>query len=311
MASQNPKSAQRGTVPEMAEANHLRRLARSRSDLADMVNTTISGLVLLLAFCALGQFLGSALGFLPWLHVPAQFGQSQIGHPQLGQAQLGQVAVADIGPWLQAGFAALVLLLALYLPAHNRVSRLERSHRNFHIGMQDVAHAYRLAHEADRAGAFTLSGEFDTMRERITWLRQHPDLPGLEPELLELAAQMSLQSRDLARIYSDANVARARDTLKARQQETDRLAQQIGLARKTCDEIGHWLSEVEAEERRVTREFQLLERDLAAILPALGYELEEQLPNVAPKRPQSSTKDSSNVVALPKPAELSPRRDRG
>ncbi|WP_295535033.1 hypothetical protein [uncultured Thioclava sp.] len=35
------------------------------------------------------------------------------------------------------------------------------------------------------------------MPERITHLRRLPDLGGLEPELLELAMQMSLQSRDL------------------------------------------------------------------------------------------------------------------
>ncbi|MER5170335.1 DNA repair protein [Thioclava kandeliae] len=290
MAATSRKAAmadvQPDTVSDMAGAAHLRSLAKRRGDLADMVNATVSGLVLVLAVCAAGQFLASATGLMPWLNIAASFDGG---------------AVTDLGPWLQGGFAAIALVLALYLPAHSRVSRLERSHRNFQISMQDVAHAYRIAHEADRAGVFALSGEFDAMRERIAWLRSHPDLPALEPELLELAAQMSLQSRDLSRIYSDARVNRARDTLRARQQETDRLDAQIKLARKTCDEIGHWLTDVEAEERRVTREFQLLERDLVAVLAALGYELEEPQAPVTPKRPTSKAAKGSNVVALPGP----------
>ncbi|MFD2175112.1 hypothetical protein [Rhodobacter lacus] len=54
-----------------------------------------------------------------------------------------------------------------------------------------------------------------------------------------------------------------------------------------------WLTDVEAEERRLSEEFKLLERDLKAVLPGLGYEIEEPAPagEAAP----------DNVVALPKP----------
>ncbi|MFC2968339.1 hypothetical protein [Acidimangrovimonas pyrenivorans] len=72
-----------------------------------------------------------------------------------------------------------------------------------------AARALARAHGGDREGVFALSSEFDSMRERLTHLRKHPDLSGLEPELLELAAQMSHLSRDLARVYSDEKVARA------------------------------------------------------------------------------------------------------
>ena len=121
------------------------------------------------------------------------------------------------------------------------------------------------------------------MRERMDYLRRHPELGDLEPELLELAAQMSLQSRDLSRIYSDQKVSRAKAFLKQRQQETDRLAEQIALARRTCDELREWLTDVEVDERNVSAELKLLERDLRDILPALGYELEDGTqPNVVP-----------------------------
>jgi hypothetical protein len=101
-----------------------------------------------------------------------------------------------------------------------------------------------------RGGVFALSGEFDAMPERITHLRRHLDLGGLEPELQELTTQMSLESRDLARIFCDDKIKRAKTFLEQRQQKAD----------------------------------TLLERDLRDILPTLGYELEDggTQPNLVP-----------------------------
>ena len=42
--------------------------------------------------------------------------------------------------------------------------------------MEDIARAYHLCHTADRAGVFTLSSEFDSVRERLAYQRDHPDL---------------------------------------------------------------------------------------------------------------------------------------
>ena len=64
--------------------------------------------------------------------------------------------------------------------------------------MWDVAQAYQAAHAADRDGVFNLPSEFDSVRERIEHLRRHPDLGRLKPEILELAAQISHESRELA-----------------------------------------------------------------------------------------------------------------
>ncbi|OCX67230.1 hypothetical protein BFP70_03000 [Thioclava sp. SK-1] len=240
---------------------------------------------------AIGAFLASAVGLMPWLEIAARFGENTVPYA---------------GAWLQGGAAALGLILALYLPAHERVARLERSHRSFHLGMKDVAHAYRIAHESDRRGVFTLSGEFDAMRERLTHLRKHPDLAGLEPELLELATQMSLQSRELSAVYSDQHVTRAREFLAHRQAEAERVNDQISAARRTCAELRHWLTDVETEERLVAQQYRMLERDLEEILPGLGYEMEEIAPPPGPDNvvalPQAGTAKSQVSTAKPRSA---------
>ncbi|MEO1948874.1 DNA repair protein [Thioclava sp.] len=232
------------------------------------IGQTLTVTVAVTALAAIGAVAAASLGLMPWLSLEAQFGET---------------ALPDFGVWLQVGAALLALILLLYLPSCSRVSKLEGSHRRFHVGMDDVARAYRSAHDSDRAGVFALSGEFDAVRERITHLRQHPDLGGLEPELLELAAQMSLQSRDLAEVYSAEKVKRARAFLEQRQQEVETLSDQISVARRTCSELREWLTDVETEEREVSAEFSLLERDLRDILPLLGYEIEDgPQPNVVP-----------------------------
>lgn len=229
--------------------------------------------VFLFALATLLLFCASALGLIPWLTI---------------EAHLGENALPNAGAWVQGALAALGLILVLYMPAHTRVLALERSHRRFQMDQKDVAAAYHAIHAADRAGLFTLSGEFDAMRERMDWLRKHPDLDALEPELLQLAAQMSLQSRDLARIYSDEKVARAREFLRARQHEVETTQERLHIARSTCESLRNWLTDVEAEERKISEDFKLLERDLKAVLPTLGYEMEEPMPA------------SANVVSLPK-----------
>ncbi len=161
-------------------------------------------LIFLLAAGLLMASLAAAFGQMPW--------------PQLALFFGGQ-AVPQAGMWLQLGLTALLGLMGLYLPANSRMARLECSHRSFAMGMQDVAHAYRQAHAADRAGVFALSGEFDAMRARMEHLRDHPDFQHLEPELLQMAAQMSVETRDLARAYSDEKVNRAKSFLKQRQED--------------------------------------------------------------------------------------------
>lgn len=222
----------------------------------------------------------AALGQLPWLTLPLRFGDTIL--PQAGM-------------WLQIAVAAFLLGLCFFLPANGRMMRLERSHRDFRISLEDVTQAYAAAHAADRAGTFTLSSEFESMRARMEHLRNHPDLGHLEPELLQLAAEMSHLSRDLASVYSDEKVGRAKTFLTQRQQEVDALKDRIRLAHYACDELKRWLADVEADETEAARQIAQLEKDLRDVLPGLGYDFEDvqpgAIPNVVHMQPKApSTK---------------------
>lgn len=220
--------------------------------------------------------IAAAFGVLPWPQVALFFGGA---------------ALPQAGMWLQIGLTLLLIMLTFYLPANARMARLERSHRSFAIGMEDVAQAYRHVHAADRAGVFALSGEFENMRARMELLRKHPDFQHLEPEILQLAAQMSHESRDLARSYSDEKVNRARDFLRQRQQEVDDLNQKLSMARSTCDELRRWSNDITAEEVKAQKQIKRLEADLKEILPTLGYAFDIE------------DHRDANVVALPKPGK--------
>lgn len=219
----------------------------------------------------------AGLGWLPWPTLYLSF---------------GSLTLPAAGMWVQIALCLLFCLLCFYLPANGRMARLERSHRSFAMGMEDVARAYRMAHAADRASVFALSGEFDAMRARMDHLRNHPDLGHLEPELLQMAAQMSLETRELARAYSDVKVARAREFLKQRQEEVHSLTDRLAIARRTCDELRRWSQDVDAEERMAQTQLRRLEADLKEILPSLGY-----LVDVDDLR-------DANVVSLPKAAQV-------
>lgn len=210
-------------------------------------------LITVLAMAVVGYVAFCALGLTPW--------------PELAIGIDGEVV--RIGPPLAFLVAALMLSLVFFLPSHARVMALETSHRQFHMGMRDVARAYALAHAADRTGAFTLQSEFDSVRERIAFLRAHPDLSSLEPEVLEVAAQMSHVSRELADIYSDRNLARARDFLTARQQEIETFHERLTVARATMDDLRPWVAQVQSEEVLAKREYQRLTEDLRILLPEL------------------------------------------
>jgi hypothetical protein len=170
---------------------------------------------------------------------------------------------------VQIGVTALAAALVFFLPTNARIMALETSHRRFHIGMQDVARAYQLAHAADRDGVFTLSSEFDSIRERLAFLRDHPDLAELEPSVLEVAAQMSHVSRELADLYSTRNVARARDFLIQRQQEIEEFERRISEAKAVADEIRRWAGRVEIDEAVAWSQLERLAEDLRRILPEL------------------------------------------
>lgn len=220
-----------------------------------------------LAATALGYTIACAFGYAPWLSLSVQF---------------GDVLYENTGMLVQIALTIVLLSLFFFMPSARRIMALEASHRDFTLSMEDVARAYHLCHTADRAGVFTLSGEFDAVRERLSYLRDHPDLDHLEPKVLELAAQMSQQSRELADIYSDEKVNRAKTFLEQRQQEADNQQQLIVEALHACRDIRKWTQQVELEESIVASQLSQLEEQLEATLPALGYSLGRDSANVVP-----------------------------
>jgi len=209
------------------------------------------------AVTLVGLTLMAAVGAAPWLELRASFN----GVPYDNAGQIAQI-----------GVTVLAVLLCFYLPSNARIMRLETSHRRFEISMHDVARAYALAHSSDRDGVFRMSSEFDAVRERLSYLRDHPDLQSLEPALLDVAAQMSHISRELAEVYSDERVERARAFLTQRQQEVAGFNARLDQAKRVCQELKHWAHEVDLEESVAVSQLNRLRDDLRDILPELGHE---------------------------------------
>jgi hypothetical protein len=261
------------------------RLAQAMQVLS-LILLGLAGLILLV------YTLLCTAGVAPWLTFEAQFGTTTFLYA--GQAT-------------QIGVTTLLLLLFFFIPSQARLLTLERSHRNFRINMDDVARAYHLCHTADRAGVFTLSSEFDAVRERLAFLRDHPDMAELETDLLTVAAQMSQQARRLADVYSDEKVARAKDFLRQRQAEAETQQARIVEAQHTCREIRKWAQQVDLEESIVASQLARLDDELQSVLPALGYSFEgfDSGPE-APDRTEAASANAptrpGNVVALAKTA---------
>ena len=230
--------------------------ARFVTTIRNVAGATAAAAVAVLAIGSLAAIAAAAAGLIPWLSLPVSIG----GEP-----------VVWAGIAMQVVLTLVLIAVAATLPAMLRVSRLEASHRSFRMGMDDVARAYHVAHSADREGVFRLRSEFDAVRERIAHLREHPDLSGMEPEVLELAAQMSTQTRKLAETYSDDAVDRARRFLEQRQEEVERTREAIAKAHYSARELKRWTQAVEMEEQVVESQLQRLEEDMEDILPRLGY----------------------------------------
>ncbi|MCF2903472.1 DNA repair protein [Octadecabacter sp. CECT 8868] len=215
-------------------------------------------LIALIGLTAVAYTLACAFGLAPWLTFTAVF---------------GEYSVPNAGLITQIVLTVILASLFFFMPSAGRIMSLERSHRNFKLSMEDVARAYHLCHTADRSGVFTMSSEFDAVRERLSYLRDHPDLDRLEPSVLELAAQMSQQSRELADVYSDEKVMRAKTFLTQRQEEAERQQSLIVEAHHALRDIRKWSQQVELEESVVASQLSQLEEQLEATLPSLGYTL--------------------------------------
>lgn len=250
-------------------------------------------LVGIIAMVLTAATLASALGELPWLTFTARF---------------GEVSYIYAGEATQIGVTLLFGLLFFFIPGQARLLTLERSHRDFRISMDDVARAYHLAHSADRAGVFTLSSEFDQVRERLTFLRDHPDMIELESDVLTVAAQMGQQARRLAEVYSVDKVKLAREFLTQRQAEAEAQQARILEAQHACREIRKWSQQVELEESIVASQLARLDEQLQAALPALGYVMEglDTVPVAPPAGTGTQSERAANVVSISKPAASDP-----
>ncbi|MEL6564003.1 MAG: DNA repair protein [Pseudomonadota bacterium] len=232
--------------------------------------------LVLFALLALALVTATALavtGVLPWIDLAASWNGT---------------AIPAAGMYVQIGLTIFAVTLCFFLPSNARIMQLETSHRQFSVGVDDITRAYHAAHHADRSGTFTLGDAFESTRDRLAFLRDHPDLGMLEPELLELAAKMSHISRDLAEAYSDDKVARARSFLQERQFEIDRFNERLEQARAIHGEFSTWINRLELEEN-VAR----------AHLERLLDEMERLLPELNPP----ATIDSNVVTQLPMRAE--------
>ncbi|WP_264213131.1 DNA repair protein [Leisingera thetidis] len=235
-------------------------------------------MVCLAALAALAATGLSALGIWPWLSLQAGIGAGV--SPQAGMAA-------------QIMLTAVAVMLAFFLPASGRILALENSHRRFSLRMEDVLQAYQLAHAADRTGVFTLASEFDAVKERLAFLRTHPDLAGLEPDVLEVASQMSQVSQELADTYSDAKVARARTFLTQRQEELDTFKARLEDAQIIMHELRQWTRDVEIEESIAKSHLGRLRGELFELLPELSAQL--QTP------PDGSDPEAGSVVPIQPP----------
>jgi hypothetical protein len=199
----------------------------------------------------------AALGLWAWVELPISYA----GEP-----------VENAGMYAQIGLAFLAAGLCFFLPTNRRVMQLETSHRQFSMNMDDVTRAYGAVHAADRGEVFQMSSEFDSVRERLAYLRDHPDLSTLEPALLEVAAQMSHISRELATVYADEKIERARNFLKERQEEVNLFNSRLDQAKGITTEMKHWLHEVELEESVAAAQLDRLRAEMREIMPELGID---------------------------------------
>ncbi len=232
----------------------------------------------------------AAFGYWTWIEMPFSYA----GEP-----------VENAGMYLQISATVLAAGICFFLPANARIMQLENSHRSFSVSMNDIARAYGAVHAADRGQTFQLSSEFDAVRERLAYLRDHPDLSTLEPALLEAAAQMSHISRELAEVYSDEKIERARNFLKQRQEELSLFNSRLDQAKAISTEMKRWLHEVELEESVAAAQLARLSEEMAEILPQLGREaiLENDPTSEETSAPIDSIALDNSVYELPKAAE--------
>ncbi|WP_241462606.1 DNA repair protein [Tateyamaria sp. ANG-S1] len=214
--------------------------------------------LILFAGLALFSVLATGLavaGIWPWIDLPVMWDGLHVAHA---------------GMLAQIGLTVFAVALCFFLPTNARIMQLENSHRQFSVRVDDITRAYHAAHHADRDGVFNLGDAFESTRDRLAYLRDHPDLGMLEPELLELAAKMSHISRDLAEAYSTERVERARSFLKQRQFEIAQFNDRLEQAKAIHGEFSTWINRLDLEENVARAHLERLLDEMERLLPELN-----------------------------------------
>lgn len=196
----------------------------------------------------------AAFGFLPWLELPLSYADA----PVEGAGMIAQV-----------GLTVFLTSICFLVPTSYRIMKLEHAHHAFSIRMEDVARAYAVVHADDRKGLFQCQSEFDAVKERINHLRAHPDLGSLEPDILEIAAQMSRVSEELAEAYSDERVDRAYDFLRQREAEFTVFQDRVNHAKAIHADIRLWANKIELDESVARSQLNQLIEELNTVLPEI------------------------------------------
>jgi hypothetical protein len=116
------------------------------------------------------------------------------------RATFGEFTYPQAGMITQI-IVTIILIAVFFMPSAGRIRNpLNVRTRNFRLSMEDVAQAYR-CHTADRSGIFAGS-EVTLCANALRYLRDHPDAGSADLQVLEIAAQMSHQSCELADIYN-------------------------------------------------------------------------------------------------------------
>jgi hypothetical protein len=134
-----------------------------------------------------------SFGILPWIQMNLRW---------------DGLTVPNAGIFVQTGIIILAVGICFFLPSNSGIIQLENSHRQFSICLTDVSRTYGAVHAADRGYAFRLSNEFDSVRERLAYLCDKPDLSSLAPTVLKVATQMSHVTKELAKVCSNERVTR-------------------------------------------------------------------------------------------------------
>ena len=192
----------------------------------------------------------AALGMLEWVKIPIIYGGTEY----------------DIGAHVSIALALVFIALCAIVPSSARVLKLEVSHRDFRITMDDVKESFKQVFEEDRRGIFTLPGEFDGVRERMDTLLADPTLGDHDRNILVLAAQMGQASKELAEAFSEENVQRARESLEHRLQDIKQAEELIEKADTVSQELQGKLQSIQMQEGAQQEVAQQLIDELETIL---------------------------------------------